>query len=267
MKIAIGTAQLGLKYGITNPSFKMSKICFEKILNLSLKKKINLIDTAQSYGESEKIIGDFLFKKKYKNKFNVITKISNLRKIKRQYLRGEIYKKIKESLNNLRIQKLYGVLLHDAKDLRSKKNEIIINTLLGLKKKRLIKKIGISCYNIRDIDYICSKYNVDIIQFPFNVFDQRLLDKKILNNLKKKKIEIHIRSIFLQGLLLLSFNKISIKYLRNHTSMKKWYKFLEINRINSVESYIGFIKKYNFYKNINVGFKNFTHIQKTIRCY
>ena len=113
MKIGIGTAQLGLKYGIvnSNSSLSISKNDFSKILNLSLKKKIKILDTAESYGNSEKLIGSLLLKKKFKNQFNIITKLSDLRFIKSKNIYREIYEKINISLNNLKIKKIYGLLI------------------------------------------------------------------------------------------------------------------------------------------------------------
>ena len=269
MKIGIGTAQLGLKYGIANPnlSSSISKNDFSKILNLSLKKKIKILDTAESYGNSEKLIGSLLLKKKFKNQFNIITKLSDLRFINSKNIYREIYEKINISLNNLKIKKIYGLLIHDIKDLKSKKKDVIFRSLLRLKKEGLVKKIGFSCYKHDDLTYFSSKYNFDIIQFPFNILDQRLLETKTLKNLKKNKVEIHIRSIFLQGLLLLPQKKIPYNFLKNHNSLKKWHKFLRINNIDPISACLNFIIKNNFYKNVIIGFNEYFHFKDVINKY
>lgn len=269
MKIGIGTVQLGSKYGISNlnSSSTISKNDFYKILNLSLKKNIKIIDTAQSYGNSEKLIGTILLKKKFRNQFNIITKLGDLRFIKSKNIYGEIYEKVNFSLNNLKVKKIYGLLLHDIKDLKSKKRDIIFKSLLKLKREGLVKKIGFSCYNHNDLTHFLSKYNFDIIQFPFNIIDQRLLEAKILNNLKRKKVEIHIRSIFLQGLLLLPPEKIPYNFLKNHNSLKKWHNFLRTNKIDPISACLNFILKNNFYKNVIIGFNEYFQFKDVINKY
>ena len=96
---------------------------------------------------------------------------------------------------------------------------------MKIKKIGLVKKIGFSVYKSLDLKKFIKLYNFDIIQFPFNVFDQRILQKKIQYMLKSKKIELHIRSIFLQGLLLLSSKEIIQKGFKKNKSLKKWEDF------------------------------------------
>ena len=77
----------------------------------------------------------------------------------------------------------------------------MMNILKYLKKGKLAKKIGVSGYNPNEIKKILKIWKPDVIQLPFNIFDQRLISSKVIDLLYKKKIEIHVRSIFLQGML------------------------------------------------------------------
>ena len=119
MKIGIGTAQLGMKYGIANKSSKITLNNFEKILNYSLKKKIFLIDTANTYGNSEDKIGALFSKNKKFTKFKVITKLNSLRKFDNKNIYPKILKLITLSIKKMNVKKLDGVLLHDMNDLKS----------------------------------------------------------------------------------------------------------------------------------------------------
>ncbi|MDA9172824.1 aldo/keto reductase [Candidatus Pelagibacter sp.] len=256
MKIGIGTAQLGMKYGIANKSSKITLNNFEKILNYSLKKKIFLIDTANTYGNSEDKIGALFSKNKKFTKFKVITKLNSLRKFDNKNIYPKILKLITLSIKKMNVKKLDGVLLHDMNDLKSYKSEKIIQTLYEIKKKGLISKLGISAYDIRDVLKYTKKFNFDFIQFPLNIFDQRILDKKILKKLKDRKIEIHIRSIFLQGLLLMSKNNLPNKF-KSNVNLKKWYEFLLKNNISALEACTDFIKSKKIYSKAIIGFDNY----------
>lgn len=151
MKICIGTAQLGMKYGIGSNFTKMKINEFSKILNFSIKNKVKYIDTASSYGESEKLIGKYLKQKKYRNYFKVISKIDKIRLIPKKLIYNHIENQINNSLKNLNLSQLHAILLHDINDLNSNKINEIFNSLMKLKKKGLVKKIGFSAYSTKHL--------------------------------------------------------------------------------------------------------------------
>jgi len=167
-------------------------------------------------------------------------------------------------LNSLKFynkSELYGVLIHNY----NKDYNITLKQLNKLKQEGLISKIGISLYNISDIYHILNDdINIDIVQCPFNVFDRRINNNKILKDLKSKNIEIHIRSIFLQGLLLMNSyireNKLKIKF----KNLILWDNFLKNNNIDSFFGCMSFIKSYNFYDKIILGIENYTQLLKII---
>jgi aryl-alcohol dehydrogenase-like predicted oxidoreductase len=184
MKLCLGTVQFGLDYGISNKTGKVIYKEVEDILNYCNAQRINTIDTAQAYGECERILGHFNL-----SKFRVITKISSAGKIE-------------NSLDNLRLSSLYGVLLHN-------ENEVDENwqKLVAYKSQGLVEKIGVSVYSPDKLSGIIEKYPIDIAQIPLNILDQRFLF--LIKRLREKNIEIFVRSIFLQGLLLMDFSQIS----------------------------------------------------------
>jgi len=244
LKLALGTANFSSVYGINISRVKKKEL--NKIFNYCKKNKIIHLDTAVAYNNHD-ILNGFNLKK-----LKIITKLINLEKFKKKDIRKEIINTVETILKNLNIKQIYGLLLHDVKPMYSSKSDVIFKTLLYLKKKKLIKKIGISCYQIKDLNLI-KNYSFNIVQFPLNIFDQRLIDNKVLQTLKKKKIEIHIRSIFLQGLLLRNYKKIP-KYF------SKWKKeFLKLEycsrklKKSKFELCINFIKQFNFINMIVVG--------------
>ena len=137
MKISIGTAQLGLPYGINNSRKKSIRLNeFKKILLSSNKKKINSIDTAIAYGDSEKKIGQILSKLNLKNNFNITTKLPKIRHKKSNIIKDYVEEMSYQSLRKIGIKKFYSVLIHDIQDIKSNKKDIIFNALKNLKKKK-----------------------------------------------------------------------------------------------------------------------------------
>jgi aryl-alcohol dehydrogenase-like predicted oxidoreductase len=186
-KICLGTAQFGLDYGINNTRGKIPKNEVFKILEYALQNGIEFIDTAYAYGDSEKVLGDFIKNNPNGKKFKIISKIPNVENID---------KVIEETFTNLRVDKLYGYLVHNFNSFLE--NTKIFDTLLRLKHTGKVKKIGFSLYYPEEY-YKIKNLEIDILQIPYSIFDQRFC--KIFEELKEKKIEIHARSVFLQGLV------------------------------------------------------------------
>jgi aryl-alcohol dehydrogenase-like predicted oxidoreductase len=256
MKLVIGSAQLGMNYGLFNNK-KIDDKEFKKIEKLVLKSKINFIDTAISYGDSENIIGS----SKLKN-LHIITKIK-LPSKKNIQVRDWVLKEISKSLYKLKIKKIYGVLIHDYKDLLGKCGKDYLLSLQELKKKKIIKKIGISIYDFHEIKKIWKFWKPDLIQVPFNPLDNRILNSGWVDVLRKFKVKIFARSVFLQGLLINEDNSFIInknyKILLN--KFKNWcYK----NNISLLQACIHFVKQFKKIDYLVVGFNNYNQLKEII---
>ena len=153
-------------------------------------------------------------------------------------------------------------MIHNSKNLLDKRGKKIYEALLNLKRKKVINKIGVSIYKFDQINYLIKKFNLDIIQLPFNLIDRRLLNKRLINNLKKKKIEIHVRSIFLQGLLLR--NKLPGKFEKWNNIWSKIKILKQKKKIDNLACCIQFIKKYPKINNIVIGIENLKQIEETL---
>jgi aryl-alcohol dehydrogenase-like predicted oxidoreductase len=204
-KIVLGTVQLGLDYGVNNTKGKPSLNQAFDILNTAYDNGIKLLDTAEAYGNSQEVIG--LFHKKFPTKkFNIISKINPLQLNKTT----DIEKRIYNNLTVLGIKQLYTYMFHHYQSLKD--NNDIYLKLIQLKKEGLIKKIGVSLYTNQELEDILENYPVfDIVQLPFNLFDNASKRKEILEQAKKRGIEIHVRSVFLQGVFFISLDKLPSK--------------------------------------------------------
>ena len=178
---------------------------------------IKIVDTANVYGNSEYRLGKLGF-----SKFKLVSKLPVSKPSQNRF--AWVLKNIKKSLKKLKIKKIYGMHVHNTKYLLDKKGYQIFNGLVKAKKDGLIKKIGVSIYTVQELKKIISKFKIDLVLIPFNIFDQRMLKSNILNDLKKQNIEIHTRTTFLQGLLLLKKNKIPKQFYKFKRYFENWYK-------------------------------------------
>jgi aryl-alcohol dehydrogenase-like predicted oxidoreductase len=202
MKLGLGTVQFGLDYGISNKKGKTLAHEVKEILEVAYSNGIRVLDTAPGYGESEKVLGEQLSPS---TKFNIVSKISPL-----DNNLSSISEKFRGSLMNLRASSIYGLLVHKASDLLGPKADFVYEKLLSLKEEKLVSKIGVSVYDGEQIDRIFGRFDLDLVQLPLNVFDQRLIASGHLKFLYQKGVEIHSRSVFLQGLLMMSPQELPV---------------------------------------------------------
>ena len=206
-KIAIGSVQFGVNYGISNQKGIVEMAEVEAILNLAKKNGIDTIDTAKNYGKSEEVIGGY-FKKYPKDNWSIITKITSLEKSLEDCI-AESEKKLNMSLS--------AVLAHSSKQYLDKDFQ---KQAKVLKKKYPKKKIGVSLYTEKEIHQVLnSGFELEIIQLPMNILDTRLFHSGLLNQIFEKHIEIHARSVFLQGLFYLSKKKIKHRFPDAYSSI------------------------------------------------
>jgi len=236
-RFVLGSANFTQKYGAEITKINLSEI--KKILNLALKNNINKIDTAESY-----LINKGMFKYT-KKKFKLFTKIRPDKKwVSLEYCR----KKIKNHIQNLNQTKIETLLFHDIKILFCNEGKKIFNNLELLKKNGYFSKIGISIYDVDCLNYIISNYKINVVQCPYNILDKRILESKWSNKLKKNRIEVHVRSIFLQGLLV---NKkiYKKKYFKKwKPKISKWFESLKKNKISPIEYCLNDLLKSDFDK-------------------
>jgi len=252
MRLSIGTAQFGFKYGLNKRKIKSTEI--QKIKKIIQKQDIDCLDTSINYGKSEHIIGNLRLKKK------IITKIT-LPKNKIKNLNNWYKNTLNNSLRKLKVPSLYALLVHNTSDILSGNKEFL-NLLLDSKKKKLIKKIGISVYEIKEVKKILKFWIPDIIQLPLNIIDQRFLKSNFLKELKKKRIEIHVRSCFLQGILLKSHLEIGNK--KSKKIFKNFLRWCKKKKINQLTACLHFIKKIKQINSLVVGFENEAQLKEII---
>lgn len=251
-KFSLGTAQFGMNYGVNNKFGKVKIHNIKKIIQYSKKIGIRSIDTATTYGNAEKILGNIGVKN-----FKVTTKLPYIPDNKITL----IDRIVKNSLSNLKIKKLNCLLIHSSKNLEKKTN-LIIKKMKNLKFKGLVKNIGISVTNTKDIYRVLKKFDVDVIQIPYNILDRRLERKSLINLINKKKIKVQSRSIFLQGLLFKKYSEIPFKIKNRSKHLKKIKNFLSQNNNKKLDQMINFVYKNNLPYNHIIGVDNLKQLNE-----
>lgn len=258
-KISIGTAQFGLNYGISGGT-QISNIDAKNIIELGIKNNIVTIDTAFNYGNCHIILGNIGIK----NKNEIITKLPEIPLDSNINIENWIFNKISAALKDLKIDVIQGVLLHRPAQLLLVEGEKIYNALCKLKSSGLVKKIGISTYEPSELDELIPRFNFDIVQSPFSIFDQRLLESGWLNTLDKLNIEIHVRSVFLQGLLLFKEPRPK-KFDRWADLWQEWDNYLLNSNKSALENCLQFVYSQEKINKIIIGIDSYQQFSEIIK--
>tara|TARA_B100000900_G_scaffold407874_1_gene421253 strand:+ start:6754 stop:8106 length:1353 start_codon:yes stop_codon:yes gene_type:complete len=211
-KIILGLAQLQSIYGVTNT--KKKKLSIKEsvsILNQFKNSQITELDTALTYPLNIDLL-KFVKKNIYLN-----TKLltSDIHQFK-QFI--NYLNKIKRSKNIY----INTIFIHDGNNLLTKNGSKMFNKILSLKKKEIIKKVGVSFHNFNNFKKIINSYKIDVVQIPYSAVDRRA--KKYFKFLKQKNIEIQVRSIFLQGALL--------SKIKSNLKLSQIYQKMNLKKIN-----------------------------------
>ncbi len=199
-KLGLGTAQFGLAYGLTNERGQVPASEAAAIVEAALAAGIDLFDTAAAYGDSERVLGQAL------GSHGEVRIVSKLPPLAADHIgAAEIDQwraALRRSLEQLQRPSIYGLLLHRPDDLRKPGAERLVALLAELKSAGTVARIGISAYDPAQIELALERLPLDAVQVPVNLLDQRLLQDGTLDRLKRRDVEVHARSAFLQGALL-----------------------------------------------------------------
>ena len=254
MKLALGTVQFGGRYGLLNADGQTQPKEIKQILSYAMRYNIETLDTASQYGCSELILGKIGVEN-----WEIITKTSSLSQGVDSVLHS-----FYQSLRLLEVLQIYGLLIHDFDDVEHVDFDKLLKQLYSLQEQGMIQKIGFSVYNPGQIDFLLANFDFDIIQVPINIFDQRLIRGGYLKRLKDKKIEIHARSIFLQGILL-NANRLPNYFLKWEEAFKLYSNFMRAKGVSLLESALSFVLNVQELDKVVVGVENQRQLQEIIQ--
>lgn len=257
-RLAIGTAQFGTSYGIANGSGQVPRTEVASILSYALAQGVDSLDTAIGYGESEAILGEIGV-----GQFNVVTKLppmpADVVDVKRW-----VVDQVSGCLERLKQESLYGLLLHRSHDLQGAAGGVLADELSALKKQRHVEKIGVSIYNPSELEFVTSVLDLDLVQAPLNLVDRRLVTSGWLDRLKQLNVEVHTRSAFLQGLLLMSREHIPEKFERWAGLWDSWADSLKVRCISPLSACLAYPLSLPQVDRVVVGVDSLAQLQELV---
>ena len=257
MKIVLGTVQFGMTYGINN----RDKVSCEEIKNIIAYAKtvgVDTIDTAAVYGDSEQRLGDVGV-----DSFDVVTKIPKVPE-NCSNVEDLILEVVGCSLKNLRSKTVYAILLHRPMQLLEKHGEEIWNTLLRLRDDGVTEKIGFSIYSPDEVFKLWHIYKPDLVQAPYNLIDRRIKTSGLLEEMKRYGIEVHARSIFLQGLLLKNRDNIPAKFNKWEYIWSNLDDWRKERNMSALESCLSFALNEKELDKIVIGIHDLEQLKKIV---
>lgn len=232
-RLALGTVQFGLSYGVANTTGQVPPSQVAQMLAMAASGGINTIDTAIAYGDSEARLGHAGVEG-----FRIITKLPEVPA--GVDVSAWVLAQIQGSLTRLGVASVYGVLLHRPQQLKGGQGREIASALNMIKHRGLVKMIGLSIYGPEDLNDLAIN-SFDLVQAPYSLIDRRLYSSGVAQRLVDSGVEIHARSAFLQGLLLMSAERRPGKFHRWHELWSRWDRWLRDRSISPAQACLGFV--------------------------
>jgi aryl-alcohol dehydrogenase-like predicted oxidoreductase len=235
MKLALGTAQFGLPYGIANRSGRVALDETAAIVRSARSAGIRTLDTAIAYGDSELRLGTVGV-----SDWDVVSKLPAVPQ-ECGNVGDWALESVRASLHRLGVERLYALLLHQPAQLLERRGADLYRALEGIKAAGLAQRIGVSIYDPSELDDLVPNFALDIVQAPFNVVDARLLDSGWLARLADAGIEVHARSVFLQGLLLMPADARPAKFARWNSLLADYDDWVERERTTPPQACLRYV--------------------------
>lgn len=257
-QLGLGTVQWGLPYGVMNSAGQTSPKGVGEILSEAQKLGVKVLDTSCQYGSAEKVLGQNSL-----NNFKVITKTLSFGGIEISTSHvDKVFNTFRKSLAHMSCDSLYGLLIHRADDLLLPGGCQLIYLLERIKAEGLVSKIGVSVYDGSQVDAILNLFLPDIVQLPLNVLDQRLLLSGHIALLKDLGVEIHARSVFLQGLLLAPVDSIPSYFQPIRENLMRWQgAVLKKQKLSLTQAALAFVRDCPGVDVVLVGVDNVDHFK------
>jgi hypothetical protein len=262
VKLSLGTVQFGLTYGIANQSGQVSLEQACEVVALARANGIADLDTAIAYGDAEARLGQIGVQG-----FRVVTKLPPLPDaLSIEVTDAGMWAKahLAASLQRLGVSSVYGLLLHRPADLLSHHGKALLKALQDLRAEGLVQKLGVSIYAPHELESLMPLGRWDLVQAPFNLIDRRLQTSGWLQRLKQDGTEIHTRSAFLQGLLLMPRSAIPSKFAPWTELWDKWHNWLACHSVTAVQACLAYPLAFAEVDRVVVGADNKSQLEQLI---
>lgn len=260
-RLALGTVQFGLPYGVANTKGQVSYDQAEAMLEAMRTVGIDTIDTAIAYGEAETVLGRIGI-----SGFRLVSKVPALRE-PALAVDDWVMAQVEASLERLRVPRLGGLMLHAPDDLLGPHGSDLACGLRRVRDAGLAERIGLSVYSPEQLAALIDRLPLEIIQIPLNVFDRRFVETGWLDRLVSDDVEVHARSVFLQGLLLMPSDRVPSKFAPFRTLIDGWHDWLSGDGAagrSTVQACLAHVASYAGISRLVVGADSLTQFQDII---
>lgn len=258
MKLALGTVQFGLDYGIVGHG-QVSRQAAQRIVELARASGVDTLDTAIAYGESEAVLGEIGIAD-----LKVVTKLPSL-PMDCVDVGAWVEAQVTGALARLRIPHLHGLLLHRPDQLSTPQGDALQASLQRLKAQGAVRNLGISIYSPEELDAVWPLMAADIVQCPYSVFDRRIETSGWLQRLKSLHVEVHARSVFLQGVLLLDRADRPEYFTRWDAIFDEFYAWLKREGVTPVQACLQFVASNDAISKVIVGVDSVDHFEEILK--
>jgi len=257
-RLALGTVQFGLPYGIANQDGQVTRAEANDMLQLARARGIDTLDTAIAYGDSEVCLGEI-----GTQGFNLVTKLPAIPESCSDAA-GWVREQVAASLARLGVSEVDGLLLHRPGQLLGQDGETLFRAMSELKEEGVVRKIGVSIYSPAELDALIPKYRFDLVQAPFSLVDRRLFNSGWLHRLNQEGIEIHTRSAFLQGLLLMPEASVPNKFAPWAQLLDSWHRWLSSNSLTAAQACLAYPLSFPEVDRIVIGSDSVAQLEQTV---
>ena len=258
-RLALGTVQFGLAYGVANSSGCLTIPEAARVLGCAKLSGIDTLDTAIAYGRSEETLGQLGV-----NGWKVVTKLPAIPSDCPDVARW-VDTEIGGSLGRLRIDRLHGLMLHRPGDLLGPAGPAYLSALDDLKARGIVDKVGVSIYAPEELESLFALRRFELVQAPISILDQRMISSGWMCRLAAEGVELHARSAFLQGLPLMPEGTRPERFARWNGTWKAWSAWLEETGLTPLQACLGFALSVEGVDRVVVGVDGVAHLEEILR--
>jgi aryl-alcohol dehydrogenase-like predicted oxidoreductase len=257
-RLALGTVQFGLKYGVANESGQVSAPQIAAILERARSCGLDTLDTAIGYGESESRLGEAGIAG-----WHVVTKLPPL-PAGTVSVAEWVESQVAASMRRLRVEGLDGLLLHRPADLLGPAGSSYVAALQSLRDRGQMRALGFSIYDPAELESLWPVCRPDLVQAPCNVLDRRLIHTGWLQRLSASGVRVHARSVFLQGLLLMDAARRLDAFARWRPLLDRWLGWCADNRTTPLQAALSFVLAQSGVERVVVGVDSAAHLEQIL---
>ena len=231
--LVLGTVQFGLAYGVSNTSGQVTPAVAQAIVDRAAEVGVEVLDTAAAYGEAEAVVQAVT---EHRPELSIITKSPRVKG-------GDVDAALaiaRGSLERFGPTRMSALLAHSAWDLMEPFGDRLWAGLQALKAEGLVSRVGFSAYPDDGVLALARRFGPDLVQIPASVFDQRLVRSGEIEALADSGVEVHVRSLFLQGLAFMEHTNLPDQLKKAGPAVSLWRAALAAGGVNPAGAALDF---------------------------